>query len=899
MSPIDRFKGAVAGVVGDDNAARGSIENRNETEDSEPSGTDSARFPIVGVGASAGGLHAFEDFFSGMPVGTKPGMAFVLVQHLAPDHESILTELVGRYTHMEVIEVEDGMLIQPNCAYIIPPNREMTILNGALQLQELSTPRGKRLPIDGFFVSLAEDQGEHAIGIVLSGTGSDGTLGVRAIKGVGGMVMAQSPSSTEHDGMPRSAIATGLVDFELLPSEMPNQLMAYAAKWGSFSFPATPVNQDEKSLKKVFSLLRSETGHDFSQYKPTTVHRRIERRMAIHQIDTMEEYVKYLQQRPGEVEALFQDFLIGVTRFFRDAEAFKSLETETIPQLLTGKSHETVIRVWSLGCSTGEEAYSLAILFAERQEEIRQKLKIQVFASDIDKRAIAVARAGVYPASIAPDVSPERLDRFFVAEASHADGNPSVYRIRKHIRDMLIFSDQSVIKDPPFSKLDLICCRNLLIYMNAGLQKKIIPMFHYALKPGGFLFLGLSETIGEFRDLFTVLDPKAKVYRRKEDAYSARRMPHTEYITHPPSGDGIRAPRASAKEVVSPKAKATLREITERELLQQLSPASALIDAQGDILYLHGRTGMFLELAEGEFDRNILKMAREGLRDVLTTILHKDVNADKVERVMGLRVKTNGEFATVDLTIRPVKEDHELDFETPLYLVIMETARTVAPQPIEKPAASGNGREDSESRIAELERQLHAKDEYLVVTNEELESSNEQLRAANEELHSINEELQSTNEELETSKEELQSVNEELTTVNNELQMKVKDLSQANNDMNNLLAGTGIATIFVDHQLRILRFTPTITVVMNLISSDVGRPVAHIVSNLVGYDSLVADTQAVLDTLQPVELGVKTTEGKRFTMRIQPYRTLDNVIEGAVITFVDITHVLKAHEPPT
>jgi two-component system, chemotaxis family, CheB/CheR fusion protein len=473
---------------------------------------EAASFPIVGIGASAGGLAAFEAFFSGMPDNAAPGMAFVLVQHLAPDHASILTALMQRYTRMKVYEVEDGMTVQINCAYIIPPNRDMAFLNGSLQLMEPSEPRGHRLPIDILFRSLAQDQRERAIGIVLSGTGSDGTLGVRAIKAEGGMVMAQIPESCEFDGMPRSAIATGMVDYELSPADMALQLMAYVKH--AFGRPPRSVTQstplNENALKKIFILLRAQTSHDFSQYKPSTICRRIERRMAVHQIDSTDAYVKYLQQTPVEIEALFRDLLIGVTNFFRDPEAFEALESLVIPKLFESKPPGAVIRAWSTGCSTGEEAYSLAILLHEQSEKLRQNFKLQVFASDIDSRAIAVARAGIYPASIATNISPERLARFFTAEP---DG--SAYRIHKSIRDLLVFSEHDVIKDPPFSKLDLICCRNLLIYFDSDLQKKLITLFHYALQPRGMLFLGTSETTGELGNLFTVMDRKSKVYQRK------------------------------------------------------------------------------------------------------------------------------------------------------------------------------------------------------------------------------------------------------------------------------------------------------------------------------------------------------------------------------------------------
>jgi two-component system CheB/CheR fusion protein len=843
-------------------------------------------FPIVGIGASAGGLAAFEAFFSGMPADTDPGMAFVLVQHLAPDHKSILTDLIRRYTRMQVFEVEDGMEINPNCAYIIPPNRDMAFLNGTLQLLEPSAPRGQRLPIDFFFRSLAHDQRERAICIVLSGTGSDGTLGVRAIKGEGGMVMAQNPDSTEYDGMPRSAIATGLVDYELPPAEMPAQLISYVAHaFGNPLRPASaPAPKAENALKKIFILLRAQTGHNFSQYKPSTINRRIERRMAVHQIETLDGYVKYLQQIPAEVEVLFRDLLIGVTSFFRDPEAFKALEEQAIPKLFAGKPAGGVVRVWSTGCSTGEEAYSIAILLQERLEALKQSYKVQIFATDIDSQAIVTGRAGLYPASIAADISPERLARFFVAES---DGG--AYRIHKSIRDILVFSEQDVIKDPPFSKLDLISCRNLLIYMSGDLQKKLIPLFHYALNPGGMLFLGTSETVGEFGDLFSALDRKSKLYQRKQDFHSAQR-----------AAMGMLFPPIMAKEEAVPRAagkaaglkKLPLRELTEQVILQQVAPAGALVNGHGDILYLHGRTGMYLEPAPGEAGvNNILKMAREGLQRDLTTALHKAAGTKEIVRCPGLRVKTNGDQTAVNLTVRPVAPGPATALEAPLYLVILEEA-----PPLDLVSSDQSSDADADARIESLKQELRTKDEYLQTTNEELETSNEELKSSNEEMQSINEEMQSTNEELETSKEELQSVNEELATVNAELQTKVSDLTRANNDMNNLLAGTGIGTVFVDHRLRILRFTPTATRIINLIHSDVGRPVGHIVSNLVGYDRLLEDVQAVLDSLIPKEVEVQIQAGAWYIMRILPYRTLANVIEGAVITFVDITEMKLMEE---
>ena len=856
--------------------------------------TTALTFPIVGIGASAGGLSAFEAFFSGMPADAKPGMAFVLVQHLAPDHKSILTDLISRYTSMHVSEVSDGLVVQPNCAYIIPPNRDMAFLNGALHLMEPSAPRGQRLPIDFFFRSLAQDQGERAIGVVLSGTGSDGTLGVRAIKGEGGMVMVQNPASTEYDGMPRSALSTGMVDYELPPAEMPAQLMAYVRH--ALGKPPRNAQSEppeaESALKKIFILLRSQTGHDFSLYKPSTIRRRIERRMAVHQVETITGYVKFLQQNSIEVEALFRDMLIGVTNFFRDPAAFKELEEKVIPELFANKPQGATIRVWVPGCSTGEEAYSIAILLQEQLEVLKRNFKVNVFATDIDSNAIATARAGLYSGGVATDITPERLARFFSAEPEGGS-----YRVHKSIRDMLIFSEQDLIKDPPFSKLDLISCRNLLIYMGGELQKKVIPLFHYALNPRGYLFLGTSETVGDFVELFSVLDRKLKLYQRKEDMNGSR-LPSIGRFVPPMSAE--KEPLTPYAAAGADSAKLSLRSLTEQAILQHVSTVGALVNAKGNILYLHGRSGLYLEPAVGEVGvYNILKMAREGLRRELTTALHKATGTREPVRRPGLRVKTNGDFTLVDLTIQSLDAATAAANTPPLYMVVLDAAqpadhghrtavRDALDEATERP-------QDTDERILALKRELRAKDEYLQSSHEELETSNEELKSSNEEMQSVNEELQSTNEELETSKEELQSVNEELATVNAELQTKVADLSRANNDMNNLLAGTGIATIFVDHQLRILRFTPATTRIINLILSDIGRPVYHIASNLEGYDTLMADIQAVLETLTPKEIEVQTVDGKWYTTLIRPYITLENVIEGAVITFYDITETKNSN----
>ena len=857
-----------------------------------PGGEPKPGFPIVGIGASAGGLAAFEAFFSTMPADSASGMAFVLVQHLARDHKSILSELIGRYAKMQVFEVEDGMVIQPNCAYIIPPNRDMALANGKLQLLEPSLARGIRLPIDFFFRSLAQDQRDHAICIVLSGTGSDGTLGVRAVKGEGGMVMVQTPETTEYDGMPRSAIATGMVDFILPPREMPAQLLAYVAHaFGTLPPLAPKPSQPVEGLGKIFLLLRAQTGHDFSMYKRNTIVRRVERRMAVHQIDQLEDYVRYLQLTRGEVDALFRDLLIGVTNFFRDTEIFEEIRKHVIPQLFAGAEADAVIRVWVPGCSTGEEAYSIAMLIREQMDELKQNfIKVQLFATDIDREAIDQARAGVYPSSIVADISPERLAQFFDEEQPDA----GTYRIRKIIRDMLIFSEHDVIKDPPFSKLDMISCRNLLIYMGAELQKRLMPLFHYALKPGGMLVLGSSESVGDFANLFKTINRSAKIYQRSPEDTSIPRTGIAKLFQRPPESEVAR--QAGGGPLSDNKI--PLQAIAVRALMDHYSPVGALVSERGDILYLLGRTGRYLEPTPGEPSMNIFRMAREGLRGDLTIALHRAVSLQKPTRATGLQVKNDADFSTVSLTVLPVQDAEGLA-PRGLYLVLIEQETLTQPRHSTEAAVDAvDGAPtlapDLNEYIIRLKQELRAKDEYLQTTIEELETSNEELRSAHEEMQSVNEEMQSTNEELETSKEELQSVNEELATVNGELQTRVADLSRSNNDMKNLLSGTGIGTIFVDHFLHILRFTPTVSVLINLIETDVGRPVDQIRSNLVGYDHLAADVREVLASLIPKELEVQTKAGEWYLLRIRPYRTLENVIEGAVITFTDISTTKKA-----
>lgn len=848
-------------------------------------------FPVVGIGASAGGLNAFEAFFSGIAENINLGAAFVIIQHLDPKHKSILTNLISRYTSMNVYEVEEGMDVKPNCVYVIPPNRDLIYREGLLHLLAPTEPHGHRMPIDFFFRSLAEEKKERAIGIVLSGTGSDGTLGIRSIKAEAGMVMAQTPESSEYDSMPRNVIDTGLADYILPPKEMPVQLISYLTQ--AFGKTSYPTSRTEDSMNRIFNLVFSRTGHDFSRYKKGTITRRIDRRMAVHSIRQLDEYVHYLEQKPAEVEALFRDFLISVTNFFRNPKAFDMLQEEVIPKLFVGKHTDETIRAWVPGCSTGEEAYSIGILLQEQMETLGQIFKIQIFATDIDGRAIERARAGIYPASIAIDISPERLERFF---SVGSDGN---YRIRKNIREMIIFSEHDLAKDPPFSRLDLLSCRNVLIYMDAELQKRLIPLFYYALNPGKFLFLGSSETISGFTNLFDTLDRKAKLYQSRQSvdgiehlysisAYIPQRLTHRE------------AQRKPEETPVQRRSK--FRELTEHILLQNYAPVGVLVNEKGDIFYIHGRTGMYLEPTPGEAGMNILSMAREGLHQRLAVALHRATSDKKPVFYQAVQVKTNGDFTSINLTIIPVASTPYTVEDPDLFVVIFEEHPEWEQEKSENAASIKGWGETSENsmevdkRIFKLMEQLRIKEEELKATNEELETSTEELKSSNEEMQSVNEELQSSNEELESSKEELQSVNEELSTVNVELQNKVSDLLQANNDMNNLFAGTDVGTIFVDYGMRIMRFTPAVTNLLNLIPSDTGRPIWDIVPNILGYDRLIEDIREVLERLTSKEIEVKTRKGMWFLMRIRPYRTLDNVIKGAVITFIDITELRRARE---
>ncbi len=834
-------------------------------------------FPIVGIGASAGGLEALEGFFSHVP--PKPNMAFVVIQHLAPKHKSVMDSLLKRRTQMDVLAAEDGRKIEPNCVYLNPPDKDVAIMDGTLHLIEPVERHGIRLPIDYFFRSLAQDQREKAICIVLSGTASDGTLGVRAIKGEGGMAMAQEEKQAQYDSMPKSAIDTGLVDFILPVEKMSEELMRYA-KHPYIKAPEKITDTEEKfeaTLSKIFLVVRAATGHDFSNYKQSTTRRRIQRRMAVHQIDDITDYLRYLQKNPAEVGVLDKDLYIRVTNFFRDPEAFDALNQKVILDLLKGKQAETSLRIWVPGCASGEEAYSIAIMFTEAMEMLKKHFDIQIFATDIDAESIERARGAAYPESIAADVSDERLKHFFKQEEN-------TYRLKKQIRDMVVFAIQNLIKDPPFSKLDLVSCRNLLIYMDAELQKRIIPLFHYTLNKDGFMFLGSSESIGGFADLFAAVDTKWKIFKRKTSAVEkvAGYVPPSFYEA------ALERRGVEAREGV---AEAKIRQLAEKVILEHYAPSCVLIDEKYNILYFHGKTDTFLSPPTGEASFNILNMIRDDLRYSLGTTLHQAIKQKKTAVAEGLKIKRDDGLLTVDLQVRPLMKPEAMQG---LMMVTFETKKPPEKRGKEKKVPEAKeGKIDA--RVITLEQELQSTKEYLQTTVEELEASNEELKSSNEELQSTNEELQSTNEEMETSKEELQSTNEELGTVNAELQGKMDEVSRSNDDLNNLFASTEVGTIFLDTELRIKSFTPSASKIFNLIKTDTGRSISDL-SPKITYEDIHKDAQEVLKTLSQKETEIQTAEGEWFSMRLLPYRTLENVIEGVVITFVNVNKIKKAEE---
>jgi two-component system CheB/CheR fusion protein len=761
-------------------------------------------FYVIGIGASAGGLDALERFFEHMPADS--GMAFIVVSHLDPNHVSIMPELIQKCTLMKVFPAEDGMDVKANHVYVAPANRDIAILHGTIQLIEPLESHGFRLPIDYFFKSLAADLGEKAICIILSGMASDGTAGLKAVKSELGMVMAQDPVSAKFDSMPSNAIKTELVDYILSPEDMPEQLLKYTNQKikGVLLDRAISEGKIPDTFQKIFILLRNRTGHDFSQYKLNTIYRRVERRISVSQLDNLPNYIRLLQENPEEIETLFKELLIGVTNYFRDPESFVALKKHLI-ELVKNKPDNGQIRIWVPGCSTGEEAYSVAITLRECMDEAKKNLYVQIFATDIDAAAIDKARIGAY-SGIESDVSKERLSRFF----TFAD---NVFHIRKEIREMLVFAQQNVIKDPPFTKLDLITCRNLLIYFNTELQKKTIPIFHYSLAPNGILFLGSSETINAFVDLFSVVDTKWKIYKRRDAMYST----HT-FIEFPSMRTSAKTKEAAVKKNDAK----NITQISEKIILENTSPNCVITSDNGDIVYLHGKTGKYLELTNGEAKMNIFDMARGALKQELPVLIRKVIATNKSVIAEGIKIKLNGTSQFINVTVKPITAPAEMSGSL---LIVFEE---IPSQKKGIPAKSTHHEKKSQKIIKELEHELKSTKENLRSAIEELETSNEELKSSNEEMQSTNEEMQSSNEELETSKEELQSLNEELITVNTELQNKNDELSVVNSDMKNLLDSNEIPTIFLDNNLCIKRFTHHAVKVVNLINSDVGRPIDHL-----------------------------------------------------------------------
>jgi len=825
-------------------------------------------FAIVGIGASAGGLEALSQFLTNIPA--QCGMAFVVIQHLDPTLKGMLPELLRRSTKMKVLQAKDGVLVRRDCVYVIPPNKDLSILRGRLHLLHPVAPRGLRLPIDFFLRSLADDQHNMAVGVILSGMGSDGTLGLRAIKENAGFVMVQDPSSAKFGAMPSSAIEAGLADFVAPAEELPRRLLEYSRHL-PLSGKTDPVLEKEVmgSLDKVIILLRANTGHDFSLYRRSTLYRRVERRMAVHQFGRISSYVRYLQENPQEAEILFKEMLIGVTSFFRDRSSWDQLCKKALPALLSGRPAGTVLRAWVAGCSTGEEAYSLAMLFREQSGRVgsAKGISLQIYATDLDREAIDKARQGYYPENIAADVPEARLGRFFVKE----DGG---YRVNKEIRSMVVFAPQNLIMDPPFTRLDIFCCRNLLIYLTPELQKKLIPLFHYILNPRGLLFLGSSESIGRFSNMFTPVAAKERIFKRS-DSLLRDEQPVYPTVFAPASRTGDRAGVESARPA------ANLQTVADQMLRARYAPPAVLVNEQGDIVYISGRTGRYLEPAAGKANWNIIAMAREGLRYDLTFALQKANRTSAAVVIRGIGLG-HGDSGRVDVSVQALQEPKEL---VGLLLVVFSDA---APAAELKASANTKKPTKTSTRHGVLERELrHARNEAKM-NREEMQTTQEELKSSNEELQSTNEELQSTNEELTTSKEEMQSLNEELQTVNAELQSKLDELSSSNNDMKNLLNSTDIATIFLDNEMHVRRFTLQAKTIFKLLPGDVGRPITDLASSLV-YPDLEADVREVLRTLTASEKSVTTTKAEWFTARIMPYRTLDNKIDGVVITFSDIT----------
>ncbi|MGZ5013058.1 MAG: chemotaxis protein CheB [Methylobacter sp.] len=837
--------------------------------------SDDKTFPIVGIGASAGGLDALQQFFKAMP--SDQELAFIVVVHLDPSHVSLLPELLQKQTSIKVVQITNGMLVEPNRIYVIPPNKSLSIFNRKLQLTDLEFPRSSHLPIDLFLRSLTQDQGDKAIGIILSGTGSDGSLGLTEIKAANGLVMVQDEASAQYNGMPKNAINTGVVDYILPPGEMPAQLIQYVQfRKGVQGPPISEQESTERFLQKIFFLIRNQTRHDFSLYKKNTIYRRIERRMHLHQITDMADYVAFLQKNEQEVGTLSKELLIGVTSFFRDPDAYDILAHKILQPFLNERPNNYTLRVWVPGCSTGEEAYSIAIVIQECLDNINHHINVQIFGTDIDELAIETARRGLYLSGINVDVNPERLKRFFIKEDDS-------YRIKKSIREMLVFATHNVITDPPFTKLDLISCRNLLIYFGPELQKKILPAFHYSLKEDGIIFLGPSETTGQSDHFFTVLDKKWKIFRRSNLAGAMPRSLNLHKAVNPIINNDVKIPN-----IIQKTEELSMLQLVEAILKHSSAPPCAIIDEKNNIIYVHGKLGKYLEPAEGKFSVNIVDMIRHGLKVELISAITQATQTKKKVQKKARSIQQDGSQIGVNMTVIPTLEQSftpglmMVTFEDTLEETLLKQAKLQS-----LPATT--------KEIEALQRQLDFTKENLQTTIEELETSNEELRSTNEELQSTNEELQSTNEELETSKEELQSLNEEAVTVNAELQSRIDELQLANDDMKNLFDSTQIATIFLDIQGCIRRFTPKVKEIINLEVADIGRPIAHFALSLQGINLTVVSSQ-VLKTLDKHESELYDDKGRCFFTRILPYRTTNNVIDGVIISFEDITRRKKAEQ---
>ena len=831
------------------------------------------QFPIVGIGASAGGLEALEQFFSNMP--NDSGMAFVIIQHLDPNYVGIMPELLQRITHMKVFQSTDGLIVKQNCVYVIPPNKSLSLLNGVLHLFDPVESRGLRLPVDIFFRSLAADMHEKSIGIILSGMGSDGSLGLKAIKEKNGIVLVQEPASAKFDGMPRSATEAVIADIVAPAEQLPARLIAFLKYIPAATNDPEIDNKNKSNLDKIIILLREQSGHDFSLYKKNTLFRRIERRKGVHQIDKITNYVRFLQENPKEVEILFKELLIGVTSFFRDAAVWDMIKENILPAMFDEFPHGYVLRAWVPGCSTGEEAYSLAIVFKEAMDKMKnyKNLSLQIFATDLDADAIEKARKAVFPSNITTDVSQERLANFFVPD-------PEGYRLITAIREMVVFAPQNVIKDPPFTKLDILSCRNMLIYMEPELQKKVIALFNYSLNPGGMMILGTAETLGNYKEGFEELDGKLKIFQRLSTFQASELIDFPSSFYHK---------KAAVSDKIKPEEPAeNIQILTDQLLLQRFAPTSVLINATGDIIYMTGRIGKYLEPVAGKANWNIHVMAREGLREALPMAFRKVMQNYAPQIIRNVMVGIGGAHYA-DVVIQRIENPDSL---RGMILILFTDVPSIAGN---NSTTIKTGKQLSAGKQKELEIELQRSYEDVQSTREEMRTSQEELKSTNEELQSTNEELQSTNEELTTSKEEMQSLNEELQTVNMELQSKVSDFVRANDDMKNLLNSTEIATLFLDRDLNIRRFTDQVTNIIKIRNTDIGRPYTDLVTDL-EYPEIDIHARHVLKSLISVETAITTHKNKWYNVRIMPYRTLEDRIDGLVITFTDITIARQAGE---